>query len=73
MTSLLDTDLKHCDLDTAAKVVKEYDKSIQEFLNANTAIYDDFLKAEKESDYNLAEYLWYGYWDLVVDYLRKSA
>jgi hypothetical protein len=35
-------------------------------------IYDDFQKAEQESDYSLAEYLWYGNWEEVVDYLRGN-
>ena len=72
LAELLNSDLKHCDLDTAEKIVKGYDDTIHKFLDENMGIYEDFLKAEQESDYSLAEYLWYGYWDEVVNYLQKS-
>ena len=72
MKSLLDSDLKHCDLDTAIKIVEEYNDVVYQYLNEHMDIYDDFQKVEQESDYSLAEYLWYGNWEEVVDYLRGN-
>ena len=63
MKSLLDSDLKHCDLDTAIKIVEEYDDVVYQYLNEHMDIY---------GDYSLAEYLWYGNWEEVVDYLRGN-
>ncbi len=70
---LLDTDLKHCDLYTAEKVIKEYDTTIQQYLNAHMDICEDYEKVSSEDGYSLAEYLWYGHWDDIVCELIRSS
>lgn len=70
MKNILDTDLIHCDLYTAEKVIKQYDDRIHEFLNGHMDIDDDFVNAAQEGEYSLAEYLWYSHWEEVVNYLR---
>ena len=72
MNDLLNGDIKHYSLDMAEKVVKAYDKPIHDFLDANKGIYEDYLRAEQEGDYSLAEYLWYGHWEEVAEYLLET-
>lgn len=70
MENLLNNDLLHCSLDMAEKIVKEYENIIWKYLDENKAVYEDFLEAKNESGYELYEYLWYGYWEEVTNYLR---
>lgn len=70
MENLLNSDLVHCRLDMAEKIVKEYEDIIWKYLDENKAVYEDFLEAENESGYELYEYLWYRHWEEVTNYLR---
>ena len=71
--NLLDTDLSHCDIHTAAKIVKEYDKAVYKFMDENEGIHEEFLAAEHEADYSLSEFLWYSYWEELICFLRQQS
>lgn len=68
--TILKTDLKHCRLDLASQIIKDYEEDTRQYLNQNKDIYDDFCKVQAEC--SIEEYIFYYEWSDFIEYLRNK-
>ncbi len=71
---ILNTDIKHCNLNQAKELCEELAEETYSFVHENETIQEEFEIVQFDCKPDILEeyvFLWHNYWNDFIDYLRE--